>query len=203
MPVVAFRAIRRLEIDSRSRLMPILELETALWPDGLLERPEEHSTSEWHVIHARPRSEKSLARRLHRRSLPFYLPLHEQRRVYQRRKVTSHCPLFPGYLFVLSEEDRLIEWWHDREVVNVLRVADQLRIWDELASLRRVLTSGVPVTREERLQPGMRARITAGPLQGLEGQVVAKRNGLKFAIKVASLLQGASVEIDSDSIEAL
>jgi transcriptional antiterminator RfaH len=183
--------------------MPILERETSLWPERLLECPEEMSDSEWHVIHARPRTEKSLARRLHQRELPFYLPLHEQRRVYQRRRVSSFCPLFPGYLFVLSAEDRLTDWWYDREVVNVLKVSDQARIWNELASLRRVLEAGVPVTREERLQPGMRARIKTGPLQGLEGKVLARRNGLKFAIEVAFLQRGASVEIDSDSIEAL
>ena len=86
--------------------MPILTAEPALYPDDLFGCVrEESSGSRWWVLHMRPRQEKSLARRLHERQVPFFLPLMPNRLRIRGRVTQSYLPLFGGYLFLLARHD--------------------------------------------------------------------------------------------------
>ena len=76
--------------------MPILGKEKSLFPDSLLEGPCHSKENQWMVLYTKPRQEKSLARELLRRSVPFYLPLVKKNLQYGRRRVTSFAPLFGG-----------------------------------------------------------------------------------------------------------
>jgi transcription antitermination factor NusG len=84
-----------------------------------------------------------------------------------------------------------------------LTINNQQQIERELRDIDRLLRSGQPVTREERLRPGALARIISGPLAGLCGQVLKNRKGLKLVLQVHFLHQGVSIEVDSSAIEAL
>src|ERR1700736_314877 len=57
--------------------MPILSAETSLFPECLFEDPRSGGGAgyTWWVFHTKPRQEKSLARHLHEKLIPFYLPL--------------------------------------------------------------------------------------------------------------------------------
>ena len=113
----------------------------------------------------------------------------------------SHLPLFPGYIFVVGNDldpARTI-----REVVRSLSVNDQQQIERDLREIDRLLRCGQPVTREERLRPGMFARIVSGPLAGMCGQVLKNSKGVRLVLQVHFLQQGASVEVDTAAIEAL
>jgi transcription antitermination factor NusG len=50
---------------------------------------------------------------------------------------------------------------------------------------------------------GRRCRVTAGPLEGMEGIVVRRDKLARLVLEVSILGQGASVEIDADLLEAL
>jgi len=181
--------------------MPVLDKEPELWPADLLDEGVEHG--QWWALHVRPRTEKTLARRLRSRAFGYFLPQHERRKIYQRRAVISHVPLFPGYLFAYGEEPAHEFVLQAREVVNCLAVTDQDRFVAELRSIERMLRSGEPVTPEERLQVGMPARITKGPLAGLSGSVVRNKGGLRFVLQVQFIQRGASIEVDGAMIEAV
>src|SRR3990172_6465123 len=87
--------------------MPILELEPTIYPDGLLMDPA--LSADWWAVYTKTRQEKSLARDLAAAEQPFYLPLVSRRHVVRGRTMTSHMPLFPGYLFVAGDpESRLV-----------------------------------------------------------------------------------------------
>jgi transcription antitermination factor NusG len=183
--------------------VPVLEKQPMVWPECLFQS-EADFRGRWWVLHVRPRSEKVAARQLRHRGVPHFLPQYERRQRYQRRLVCSHLPLFPGYVFVvLGEEFELNEALHLRERVGLLEVHNQCEIQRELRDIERLLQSGEPVSREERLQPGARARIVRGPLAGICGQVVQNKRGLKFVLQVEFLQQGASLEVDSNLLEAL
>ncbi len=184
--------------------MPILAEEPCLWPDDLLQRDDPGDCGdEWLAFHVRPRTEKALARRLHRHRISFFLPLHENRRVYQRRVVHSLLPLFPGYVFVCGGEQALAASLYSQEVVSRLEIPDQQRFHHDLQKIHRMIESGSPLTREERLEPGMPARIIAGSLSGLTGVIIRNDNGLRFVMEVRFLQQGVSLEVDGAMIEAL
>ena len=51
----------------------------------------------WHVLHVRSRCEKKALHYCERFGIDSYLPLRQQTKTFQRRKVTTHIPVFPGY----------------------------------------------------------------------------------------------------------
>jgi transcription antitermination factor NusG len=185
--------------------MPVLENEPSAWPIDLFD--SEHAAGEtgrWCVYHVRPRSEKVVARHLRSRDVPHFLPQYEKRQHYQRRLVLSYLPLFPGYVFVVGDgNDPNAAAVDLKELVGILRVDDQQQIENELRNIHFLLRAGLPVTREERLQPGSLAKIVSGPLAGLCGQVIKNRQGLRFVLRVQFLQQGVSLDVDGSMIEAL
>src|SRR4051794_33583905 len=87
--------------------MPVLPLETFLYPDHLLAAPPTQTAEDrWWVLHTRPRAEKQVARRLLDRRQAFFLPLsHKRRWLNQSSKFESHLPMFPSYLFLHGNHD--------------------------------------------------------------------------------------------------
>jgi transcriptional antiterminator RfaH len=184
--------------------MPVLEQEPAVWPEDLFARSLEASGNhEWRAYHVRPRAEKAVARHLRSHNIAYYLPQIERRRRYQRRLVCSRLVLFPGYVFILSQDHEATRRVEYKGIIRALTINDQPRFDSELRDIHRLIQSGQPLTREERLQTGSLARIVRGPLAGLCGQVVRNKRGQKFVLQVQFLQQGVSVAIDVASIEAL
>lgn len=176
---------------------------SSFWPEQLFDEPGwsvEHG--QWCALHVRPRTEKVVAQQLHQLQIPYFLPLYKRSKRYQRRMVVSENPLFPGYVFAVTGGDNspgiLI-----RQVVQKLHTDEPERLEFDLRQIYTMIESGQPVTREERLQPGMPARITAGPLAGLEGQVLRNKGGVRFVVQVQFIQQGTSVELEGACIEAL
>src|SRR5207244_383929 len=85
--------------------MPILPLEPFVFPEHLFDKPDDIDQVEdgrWWVLHTRPRAEKTLARRLLGRNLPFFLPLYKRQWRSNGRSFKAHLPLFSGYVFLFG-----------------------------------------------------------------------------------------------------
>jgi transcription antitermination factor NusG len=159
--------------------------------------------SRWWVLHVRPRAEKSLARRLLGRNIPFFLPVFEKRQRIQRRLVTSYLPLFPGYLFVQTDDGALQAAAQTNLVANTIRVEDQQRLAQGLERIHDLIQSGAPLAPEPRLEPGMAAEITSGSLAGLRGTVVRRGGSTRLVIELNFLQQGASVEVEESMVQRI
>ena len=192
--------------------MPVLAPEPYIYPDNIIDSELEDATDligeeeeRWWVLHLRPRSEKSLSRRLFRNHISFFLPLYERRRRIQRRQVCSYLPLFPGYLFLRGGETARRIAIETNLVVGSLFVEDQQRIRKDLSFILRLMQSGSALSPTERLQPGMPAEIISGPLSGIRGTILRKTGArvLKFVIEVKLLQRGTSVEVDSSMVQPL
>lgn len=182
--------------------MPILAKEPSVWPKELFEDcPGE--ARRWCALHVRPRTEKAVARQLRSRQVPFFLPIHESWKTYQRRRIASYSPLFPGYVFTLADEETQAACADVKEVVTRLEPGDQEQLREDLKRIHALLEAGAPLTREERLQPGMPAKIVSGPLAGMSGTVVRNKSGIKFVLQVTFIQQGASIEVDGSLVEAV
>ena len=139
-----------------------IQLSPSFAPADLFERLEaEPGDGEWSVIRTRSRMEKSLARAIYSDGFGFFLPLYEERKVYQRRTVTVQLPLFSGYLFAYGDNDSRSRIVRRREVAGILLVEDQAQLRAELCAIHRLINSGEPVTREDRLEAGMPAMLTS------------------------------------------
>jgi transcriptional antiterminator RfaH len=183
--------------------MPVLSLEPMIWPESLLDvSVDEHPGSQWWVLHVKPRAEKALARKCLQRQAGFFLPQYRQQHRKGRGK-DSYLPLFPGYLFLFgSQRDRLVAL-ETNLVANVLAVPSQDELGEDLRRIHRVIESGLPVFPEEKLRPGMPVAIVEGPLAGLKGTLIRRKNKMTLTLKVSFLQQGASVEMENWMVEPI
>ncbi len=178
--------------------MPILPPEPDLYPEDLFSEAgsSERGRAGWWVLHTRPRQEKSLARDLRAHQIPYYLPQVQRRTPWRGRVFTSYVPLFSGYLFLLTDAEGLHRSLSTRRVARSLEVKNQDQLWHDLQQINRLLISGMPVTPEERLAPGMIVEIRAGPLAGLRGEILKSASGRRFVVAVDFIQRGASVLLD-------
>jgi transcriptional antiterminator RfaH len=185
--------------------MPVLPLEPYVHPDDLLSRPlvTESGEDRWWVLHTRPRTEKTLARQFLRRSIPFFLPLYQRQWRSRGRLLSSYNPLFPGYVFLYGDSQARLTALETNLVALVLPVEDQGQLHGDLRRVYQLMSTGAPLTPEERLEPGTLVEITSGPLTGLEGRFIRRGKELKVLVEVQFLQRGVSVEIESWMIQPL
>ncbi len=183
--------------------MPLLPLEPFVFPDDLLDQPAflPELITKWWVLHTRPRAEKSLARRLLRSTIPFFLPLCKRQWRHRGRLLCSYVPLFPSYVFLRGDHPAVVKTLETNLVARVLPVEDQAQLHGDLARVYCLIASDAPLTPEDRLKPGALVEIISGPLAGLEGKVLRRGKQLKFIVEVQFLQRGVSVEIESWMIE--
>jgi transcriptional antiterminator RfaH len=183
--------------------MPILHAEPELFPPHLLAdevSPPECEGRVWWALHTRPRQEKSLARELYRREVPFYLPLMPQRTRIERRNLTSHLPLFPGYVFLLADGEERVAALSTSRVVRALQVPDQEGLRRDLLQVHRLIATRTTITLEGSLVAGDKVEITSGPLFGMKGKIVRGASGRRFVVEVDFIQQGASVLMDESTL---
>ncbi len=155
----------------------------------------------WWVLHTRARNEKALAADLERLHAQYFLPLVERRRTYGGRVVQVSIPLFPGYLFLCGHEEDRLGALKTNRIANVLEVADQDRLKNDLRHIYRIVASKEPVDLYPRLRRGCRCRVIKGTLAGLEGVVLRRRGPWRVYVGVEFLGQSAELEIDSMLLE--
>jgi transcriptional antiterminator RfaH len=189
--------------------MPVLREEVTLYPEALLDADGSWETllgpldRQWWVLHTRARQEKALARELLRYEIPFYLPLVKKTSVHRGRRIRAFIPLFSGYLFLFGSETERVRTLTTNRIARTLPVHDPDRLQHDLRQVRQLIAADVPLTIESRLSPGDRVRVRFGPLAGIEGDVLARRGGVRLVVSVDFLQQGASVEIDDFMLEPI
>ncbi len=183
--------------------MPFAPAMSPVWPaeawDGqLIHIPDSAS---WCALKVNARCEKQVARELADRSAAYFLGMRTTIRVYQRRRIETQLPLFPGYVFAAVSEDQKSDLWRLRNVAATLTPPSQDVLARELSDLCRLIMSGAPLTPEEQLKPGDPARIISGSLMGLEGRVIKNCDGMRLIVGVTWLGQGVSVNVTPEMVE--
>lgn len=180
--------------------MPLLSKEPDLYPLELLSAPR--NDGRWWAMYTLARREKELMRRLLTKRISFYAPVFEQSyRSPSGRRRSSFLPLFPNYVFVYGEETDRYQSVATGCVSRCIEIPDQQALTHDLQSIHRLLSSGLDVTAESKLQPGQYVRVKNGALAGQIGQVAEKRGQMRLFVTVNFLQQGASVEIDGFDLE--
>ena len=163
-----------------------------------IEQPQQ-----WFAAYTTPRHEKAVLRHFEVRRLESFLPLYTSVRRWKNGcHVAVKQPLFPGYVFVHIQR---------RSAARVLQVPGVVSIVssgrepsplasDEIESLR----AGLPQRYFEPhpyLTVGDRVRIVNGPLSGLAGVLVRKKNSMRVVLTLDLIMQSVAVEIGTDEIE--
>ncbi len=181
--------------------MPILPVETDIFPAELLESADAESCP-WWAMYTMARREKELMRRLRGLEIGFYSPLVTRRtRSPAGRMRESHVPLFASYVFVRGTEQQRHQALTTNCISRCLSVPDCQGLVNDLRQIRQLILRDAPLTIEARIEPGRRVRVRSGPMAGLEGTVIKRRGRDWLVVAVEFLQQGASVLLEDFQVE--
>lgn len=168
---------------------------------------EEFKEPAWYAIHTRSRHESKVANGLARKGLVSFLPqITVASRRSDRYRMIS-VPLFPGYLFVntdLSAEDYL----HIIKIAGVVRILGIKGFFIPvpeaiIKSLQRIVSSARPYYPWQNLVKGDQVRILEGPLAGVMGILVARKDERRRLVVAVELFKrSVAVELDSEAVES-
>lgn len=120
--------------------MPILVPAVSCHPTDLLTcLPDDVKGRRWLVACTMPRQEKSLARELHQRGVPFYLPLLAKRLLYKRRTAKSYLPLFSGFVFLYANDAERAAALETGRITSILEVPNQAELHRDLSQVESML----------------------------------------------------------------
>lgn len=157
----------------------------------------------WAVIHTHSRCEKVVAEYLKNQNVKHYLPLYKKRRRYGKHIRESELPLFPGYLFYDFDAISRTLLFKTHKVTQIIEAEDQLRLKSELKNIDKALSSGELFERTDFGVPGRRVMVVDGPLKGVEGEFIKRRNKTKLVIKIHILGMAVETDIDEAYIKPL
>jgi transcription antitermination factor NusG len=165
--------------------------------------PDPAARLNWYALYTCPRHEKCVAQQIEQRSIACFLPLYRSVRRWKDRRKELELALFPGYVFVrLAPQDRF----------RVLQLPSAVRLVSfngqpavlpeaEIEGLRERLTRGGGLEPHPYLCVGRRVRVCSGPMQGLEGIIVRKKDRCRVVFSLDLIMRSVAVEVDESDVE--
>jgi len=158
---------------------------------------------EWYAVFTFPRNEKAAIRQLELREVEAFLPTYETVKVWKnRQRVKTVLPLFPTYLFVNIEMSERVKVLQSPGVIHI--VGNNRLDASIAASEIELLRSSVQQRNVEpyrELALGKTVRIKRGYMEGVEGVLVRKGNGLRFILSLKMINQNAAIEVCAEDLE--
>lgn len=157
----------------------------------------------WWALYTRHQHEKTVAEMLSFKGIEVLLPLYETKRRWKDRDKLQSLPLFPGYLFVRTTSHRKLHVLSTPGVHMILHRGQEIAtIPDhEIEAIQRAISSPAKVEPHPYLTCGMRVRVKCGPLEGVQGILVRKKNISRLVLSVDMLAQSVSVEVCAADVE--
>ena len=155
----------------------------------------------WHVLYVKPRCEKKMAGYSEVHGVECELPLREETKTYQRRKVTVYKPVFPGYVFLRFPDEDKLTVLKSNLVVRILPVDHQAQFSKELLQIRQALAIDPTLDASAAFQAGRRVLIKSGPFEGVEGVVQVVKGRTKVVLNVDIIGRAIAVEVGMELLE--
>jgi transcription antitermination factor NusG len=165
--------------------------------------PLEDVEPRWYAAYTSANHEKRVAEQLVARTVEHFLPLYHSVRRWKDRRVELDMPLFPGYVFVrIASRDRL-QVLKTPGVATIVGFNGQLSALAdaEIEGLKKGLVCGVRAEPHPFLNVGRRVRVKAGPLEGLEGIIIRRKNRIRLVISFDLIHRAAAVEVEAADLE--
>jgi transcription elongation factor/antiterminator RfaH len=171
----------------------------------LPELPPDYLQTRWYAAYTNPRHEKRVGQQMEGRRIDCFVPLYKSIRRWKDRRKQLELPLFPGYVFVhMALKDRL----------QVLRLPGVVQLVSfngrpaalpdiEIEALRERLIRNVHAEPHPYLKIGKRVRVHSGPIAGLEGILVRRKDKFRVVISIHMIQRSIAVEVDESEIEPL
>lgn len=159
----------------------------------------------WYAVSTRARHEKKVFDNLVKKGVITYLPLQTFYRRWSDRHKKVHEPLFSCYIFVkINLKERL----------NVLQTEGVVRLVSfngipatipdaQIEAIRTVLEHKRTIEKADYLTPGQKIEVMYGPLKGIRGVLAQIKNQQRLVIRLDSIMQAISVDIDFRDVKLL
>jgi transcription antitermination factor NusG len=161
--------------------------------------------SRWYAAYTVARHEKSVAMQMEGSGIEHFLPLYRSLHRWKDRRKQVELPLFPSYVFVrLLLKDRL----------QVLRLPGVVQLVScngkpiplpaaEIEALRSGWAGNLSLEPYPYLKVGCRVRIYRGPLAGMEGLLVRRKEKCRVVLSIDLIARSVAAEVDEADIEPL
>lgn len=159
----------------------------------------------WWALYTRHQHEKVVAEMLSAKGFEVFLPLYESKRRWKDRSKVLSLPLFPCYVFVRGGFNRRLQIVTTPGVHMILYNGERAATIPEveIEAIRRTVEGNLRVEPHPFLKCGERVRIKRGPLDGVEGVLVRKKNVCRLILSVDMLAQSVAVEVDAFDVEPI
>jgi transcription antitermination factor NusG len=164
-----------------------------------------YSSKKWYVFYTYPKFERKVYEYLQQDGYESYLPMHWVTRKWSDRKKRMEVPLFPNYIFVNIERNKIFEVLKIPKLISCVtfnRMPAFLR-QKEVDCIIQIVENEYPFEICSNLKIGDLVEITKGALKGMEGALVEEKGNKRFAIKIESLQQSMVVNVPSHCLEFL
>jgi transcription antitermination factor NusG len=162
--------------------------------------------SNWYAVYTKSRAEKKLAGKLAEKGIEAYAPVRKVMKQWSDRKKMIEEPLIRSYCFVKVDPGRYQDVLNTPGAVRYVWFSGKPapipdRQIDILKAVAGCDIPCEPVTGH--FEPGTRVRVIAGPLQGLEGELVNQAGKNRVIIRIDHLEQVLSLSISPLLIERI
>jgi transcription termination/antitermination protein NusG len=177
--------------------------------DGVANKLEEimpgYEPNPWYVIQTHCRTESRVQLALERKGLEVFLPKMIVPKIRRGRKVLLQLPLFQGYAFLHAHIDMKV--FH-----QVIKVDGVMRFLgnggpaqvppDQIESIRTIVDGKRYYYPWRYLEKGKKVRVIDGPLAGVVGTLIARKDKQRRLVVSVELFQrSVAVELDSETVE--
>jgi len=163
------------------------------------------SNASWYALYTRHQHEKMVDQVLTNKGFNTFLPLYATSHNWKDRTKALSLPLFPCYVFLKGGIERRLQILTTPGIYGLVSSAGQpAAIPDiEIEAIRRVVQSGARVEAHPYLKCGNWVRVKCGPLTGIEGILVRKKNISRLVLSVEILGTAAAIEVAAFQVEAV
>lgn len=162
----------------------------------------------WHVFYTKSRTEKKAYHELQKVGIEACLPLKEEIRQWSDRKKKVETPLFKSYIFVKCREHEIYEIIQNNPfTVTFIRFRSGPAVVrdEEMSYIQKIVESGLEVIAEgyDDLMEGDPVKVVGGPLKGLEGTLIERKNQEVFTVNIEAIKQSMKISLPKQYLEPL
>jgi transcription termination/antitermination protein NusG len=159
----------------------------------------------WYVIQTHCRTESRVQLALERKGLEVFLPQMIVPKIRRGRKVLLPLPLFQGYVFVHTHLDTRV--FH-----QIIKVDGVMRFLgagvpatvppEQIESIQTIVDGERYYYPWRYLEKGKKVRVLDGPLAGVVGTLIARKDKQhRLVVSVELFQRSVAVELDCEAVE--
>ena len=159
----------------------------------------------WYALSTKARHEKKVHSQLLQKGITSYLPLQTIHRRWSDRYKEVQEPVFSCYIFVKIPLKQRLEVLQTDGAVRLVSfngipatIPD-----DQVNAIRTILENNYQIEKVDYLTPGQKIEVIQGPLKGTRGILAEVKNRHRLILRIDSIMQAISFNIDYRDIKVI